>query len=85
MITLMFVVEAARQIQAWGARPYFSQGWNRFDFLLMLLDTIVDGGLSTAARYVVLADPATVSVGAIAEAGKFCSASNRFWPVWGVP
>lgn len=37
VITLMFVVEALVKIRAWGARPYFSQGWNRFDFLLMLL------------------------------------------------
>ena len=37
VITLLFVVEALVKIRAWGARYYFSRGWNRFDFLLMLL------------------------------------------------
>ncbi len=35
--TLLFLIEAIVKIHAWGFAKYWSDGWNRFDFLLVLL------------------------------------------------
>jgi voltage-gated sodium channel len=37
IITILFVIEAAVKIGAWGVKGYFGNAWNRFDFLLVTL------------------------------------------------
>jgi voltage-gated sodium channel len=37
LLTLLFLVEAVVKISAWGARTYFTGGWNVFDFILVLV------------------------------------------------
>nr|WP_319399165.1 ion transporter [uncultured Carboxylicivirga sp.] len=36
-ITALFLVEAAVKLSEWGVVTYFKSGWNRFDFILVLL------------------------------------------------
>jgi len=36
-ITILFVVELIVKITSWGPKKYFSQGWNRFDFILIVI------------------------------------------------
>ncbi len=36
LFTVFFVLEATVKIQTFGARKYFKQGWNRFDFVLIV-------------------------------------------------
>lgn len=37
LLTFLFLVEAAVKISVWGARNYFTGGWNVFDFVLVLV------------------------------------------------
>mgnify|MGYP002397786374 CR=1 FL=1 len=35
--TLIFVIEASVKISAWGAKVYFKDAWNVFDFILIVI------------------------------------------------
>ena len=37
VFTLIFVIEMLVKIKSWGFPGYFSDGWNRFDFILILI------------------------------------------------
>lgn len=37
LFTVVFFLEAIAKIRAWGRKGYFNDGWNIFDFLLVLL------------------------------------------------
>lgn len=37
LFTLLFLVESIVKIHAWGFSGYWSEGWNRFDFVLVLI------------------------------------------------
>lgn len=39
LCTMIFIVEMAIKIRAWGWRKYWNSHWNRMDFLLVLLST----------------------------------------------
>lgn len=53
IFTLLFLVEAIVKIKTYGWRAYWSDGWNKFDFILVLcampslLNLVADTGLST--------------------------------------
>lgn len=37
ILTLMFLIEALVKLRAWGIRSYFADGWNVFDFILIVM------------------------------------------------
>lgn len=37
LFTLLFLLEAVVKIRVWGFSKYWSDGWNRFDFILVLI------------------------------------------------
>ncbi|MCS6981178.1 MAG: ion transporter [Flavobacteriales bacterium] len=37
ILTLMFLIEALVKLRSWGIRTYFSDGWNVFDFILVVV------------------------------------------------
>lgn len=37
MFTLLFLIEAVCKISRWGWRSYWSRGWNRFDFIVLVI------------------------------------------------
>ena len=53
IFTLLFLVEAIVKIKTYGWKAYWSDGWNKFDFILVLcampslLNLVADTGLST--------------------------------------
>ena len=53
IFTLLFLVEAIVKIKTYGWKAYWSDGWNKFDFVLVLcampslLNLVADTGLST--------------------------------------
>jgi voltage-gated sodium channel len=53
IFTLLFLIEAIVKIKTYGWKAYWSDGWNKFDFILVLcampslLNLVADTGLST--------------------------------------
>ena len=37
LFTLLFLAEAAVKISRWGWKSYWSRGWNRFDFIVLMI------------------------------------------------
>lgn len=56
IFTLIFLLEAITKINAWGWRKYWSDGWNRFDFIILVLalPSLADPFIETATATNVL-------------------------------
>lgn len=52
LFTIVFIIEAIVKIRHWGLKRYFSDGWNRFDFIVVLLSLPSLGTLFFASHLI---------------------------------